>query len=155
MNKVTQSMPISIKLFRSGDVEAAWQKRMEELKRELFELRGGIFHLSADLDFLPEQWKYINLFEDMDFLIDKGLLIEEHNHVYILKADYQYEDTKHHYVIIPGQHTLKLVETNETELWQIFAAINLIIERYGFKKYCVVKKDQGSIDYPHWHLLTY
>ena len=128
-----------IKLYRSPEVDKAWQKRKSELEKMWKEEHP--------------QWELVSLFQDyqsMVWLSNNGVEIDfnQNAHAYILKNDYKYEGAKEHYTFIPFEVSMK-------GIGMIFADIYLFCNDHEFKDYAIVKKSEGSINYPHWHLLIY
>jgi hypothetical protein len=129
-----------IKLYRSQEVDEAWQKRKSELIEKwhlenpektfthLFDVNNGTLHWLKTQN-VPIT---INLFEN----------------IAIIKNDYKYIDCIEHYTFIP----LRPVKMNN-----IIKSIEDFINQKPItpKNYAIVKKDEGSINFPHWHLLIY
>lgn len=89
--------------------------------------------------------------EGIEFLRGKGLLISKTNLgvldykriVYVLHNDFKYEGTKHHFTLIGNDFRDVLLLADE------------LVDTYELKSYIILKKNTGSINTPHWHLLVY
>lgn len=124
-----------IKLHRTAEDDILWIKRMAYLTAKWKEQHKG------------QQFKH--LFQDMGFLSLNGVKIEQFTHVDVLTVDFPYVDTKKHLCLIP-HHTLQ-----QFEFTRIANVANTLLKRHKPDMYALVKKNQFSIDYPHYHLLIY
>ena len=119
-----------IKLYRSPKVEKAWRLRKADLERMWKEEHP--------------QWEFKHLFQDIQWLRNNSIDLKFIYPWFFLLNDFKYEDTKLHFTLIPAND--KVIDLNP---------IYNFIKENNYKDYAIVKKSEGSIDYPHYHLLVY
>lgn len=126
------------KLGRTTIVERQWQERKEELENKWKDEHPG--------------WEFEHLFQDINWLMRQGLEVEEHQYWFILHNDFKYQGASQHFTLIPrDKESLK----SEVVFSEMMKLIFLLVHRRGYQDYILMKKSEGSINYPHFHLIVY
>lgn len=141
-----------IKLHRPLSREQEYLDRMASLTKKWHEDHPG--------------HEFKHLFQDIGWLREQGLEIEWDGRCYIMTSDFPYEDSKEHFVIIPkfgigifswrgdylpiNSEWVEEYGMLEEHAWD---SARSIIKRFDRNYYSFNKKNTGTIDYPHWHLV--
>lgn len=141
-----------VKLYRPELDEPRYMQRMKEL-----EALWRDDHRGHEL---------VHLFQDIEWLKKQGLQIEWDGRCYIMLSDFPYEDAKAHFVIIPKYgigmwdyqgHYLPAHDEWKNDYNRLeenaWDSARQIIKREDSDRYSFNKKNTGTINYPHWHLV--
>jgi hypothetical protein len=125
-------------LFRSDEVEKAWQKRLKELNQKFKEsgLEGTLFD-------------NVGWMEKQGVPVMRGI----DPTVHVIKNDFKYFNTTAHYTLF--QHKDFNPQHRGTCAAIHKAAARIIYNWHPDSMYVILRKTKGSIKYPHTHLLIY
>lgn len=130
-----------LSLNRTQEDEKKWQEKLAKLQT-MWKIMYGA--------------KKFEPFSDIDFLKNKAnikpVIVNSHGKVgYYFEVDYPYENSNKHFCIVPSSNINCSHEFNAFKIAQ--QVVNLHLGQY--QTYILVKKGNGSIEYPHFHLLFY